>query len=81
MALLQVRNFPDDIYLRIGEIAKSERRTVSQQTILLIEKGLGATAKNLDRRRAAIDRSMTRAIPKKIQEADFVEMIREDRAR
>ena len=41
MALLQVRSFPDDIYEELTIMAKSENRSVSQQTIVLLKSALG----------------------------------------
>jgi hypothetical protein len=63
MALLQVRNFPDEMYGVITALAKAERRTIAQQTILLIENGLTAAEMTGNRRRAAVERSMSRSIP------------------
>ena len=40
MALLQVRNFPDDIYSKLLAFAQNEHRSVSQQTIVLIKSSL-----------------------------------------
>ena len=36
MALLQVRNFPDDVYNSLALLAKSEHRSIAQQTIVLV---------------------------------------------
>jgi hypothetical protein len=41
MPLLQVRDFPADIYEEIKFKAKSQHRTIAQQTIVLIKDGLG----------------------------------------
>jgi len=40
MPLLQVRDFPADIYEQIKFEAKQQHRTIAQQTIVLIEDGL-----------------------------------------
>ena len=41
MALLQVRNFPDDAYEALNALARKEQRSVAQQTIVLIRTALG----------------------------------------
>jgi hypothetical protein len=40
MPLLQVRDFPADVYEEISFEAKRQNRTIAQQTIVLIQKGL-----------------------------------------
>ena len=40
MPLLQVRDCPAEIYGQIAARAKAERRTIAQQTLVLIEGGL-----------------------------------------
>ena len=81
MALLQVRNFPDETYAVISEMAKAERRTIAQQTILLIENGLSQRVVPAERRRRAIERTMGRTAPEGMRGIDFAAMIREDRER
>ncbi|MCL2112241.1 MAG: hypothetical protein FWH32_08395 [Clostridiales bacterium] len=81
MALLQVRNFPDDIYDEICTMAKKERRPISQQVILVMEKGLGRTEDPKERRRRALERTWARPVPESMKGVDFVAMIREDRDR
>ena len=81
MPLLQVRDFPDDIYDAIGFEARRKNRTIAQQTIVLIKKGLGSEVSNQERRRLAIEKSKARKIPEKTKSLDFVQLVREDRAR
>jgi len=80
MALLQVRNFPDDKYEAISKMAKKERRTIAQQTILLIDKGL-ADGNDISRRQRAIERTLSRPVPEWMKNVDTAAMIREDRDR
>jgi hypothetical protein len=80
MALLQVRNFPDDKYELISQMARKERRSIAQQTILLIEKGLEEETPR-ERRIKALQRSMAREIPESMKNFDVVASIREDRDR
>ena len=81
MALLQVRNFPDETYEVISRMAKTERRSISQQTILLIERGLAGGDSEKQRRLRAIERTLARQVPEAMKGVDFAAMIREDRDR
>jgi hypothetical protein len=38
MATLNLKNFPDDLYERLQEMAQKERRSVAQQVIYLLDK-------------------------------------------
>jgi hypothetical protein len=40
MPLLQVRDFPDDVYEEIAFEAHRQNRTIAQQTVILIKKAL-----------------------------------------
>jgi len=51
MPLLQVRDFPEDIYAEVSYIARRQNRTIAQQVIVLIKKGLGEDESNRERRR------------------------------
>jgi hypothetical protein len=81
MALLQVRNFPEDTYATVSKLASAERRTIAQQTILLIEKGLACGEVVGERRRRAIERSIVRTAPSAMKNLDFAALVREDRDR
>ena len=81
MPLLQVRDFPEDIYEEIAFKAKLENRTIAQQTIVLIQKGLEREISNMERRRLALERTKEMDIPESAKEIDFVKWIREDRDR
>jgi hypothetical protein len=79
--LLQVRECPEDIYEKIAIAAKRQKRTIAQQTVALIEKGLGQEESNLERRNRLLSRIEKRAIAAKAKTADAVALIREDRER
>jgi len=55
MPLLQVRDFPADIYEEISFEAKQQNRTIAQQTVVLIKKGLGEEI-SLKEKKAAFNR-------------------------
>jgi len=81
MPLLQVRDCPEDVYIKIAKAAKQEKRTIAQQTIILLEKGLGQEESNMERRRLLIEKLQARNIPEKVKAVDAVALIREDRDR
>jgi hypothetical protein len=81
MPLLQVRDFPADIYEEIKFKARSQHRTIAQETIVLIKDGLEKEIPNKERRLKALERSRNRVIPEEAKDFDFVKAIREDRDR
>ena len=81
MPLLQVRDFPADIYEEITFEAKQQNRTIAQQTIVLIKKGLDEEISNQERRRRLLERINSRDIPEEVKAIDHVKWIREDRDR
>ena len=81
MPLLQVRDFPDDIYEVIKFKAKQEHRTIAQQTIVLIKNGLGDEASNRERLNLALERTKKMEVPEEAKKIDHVKWIREDRNR
>jgi hypothetical protein len=81
MPLLQVRDCPEDVYIKIAKAAKQEKRTIAQQTIILLEKGLGQEESNMERRRLLLEKLQARNIPEEVKAVDVVALIREDRDR
>jgi hypothetical protein len=81
MPLLQVRDFPADIYEEISFEAKRENRTIAQQTIVLIKKGLGEEISLKEKRQLLIEEIMNRDVPEAAKAIDNVKLIREDRDR
>ena len=81
MPLLQVRDFPQDIYDEIKFVAKQQNRTIAQQTVFLIKKGLGEEISNKERRRRLLEEIVKRSVPEEAQKVDAVKLIREDRDR
>ena len=79
MPLLQVRECPEDIYKKISYVAKNENRTIAQQVVVLLEKGLGQSESNMERRKRLIEKLGTREISSEIKKIDPVSLIREDR--
>jgi hypothetical protein len=81
MPLLQVRDFPEDIYEEITFEAHRQNRTIAQQTIILIKKGLGEELSNKGRRRLALERTFSRDVPQNVKIVDYVKLVRKDRDR
>ena len=81
MPLLQVRDFPADIYEEISFEARRENRTIAQQTIVLIKKGLGEEISNKERRLRILEEIKSWDIPDEVKAIDHVKWIREDRER
>jgi hypothetical protein len=81
MPLLQVRDFPADIYEEITFEAHRQNRTIAQQTIILIKKGLGEEMSNKERRRLAVERTFARNVPQDVKSVDYIKFVREDRDR
>jgi hypothetical protein len=81
MPLLQVRDCPEDIYKKISLWAKKQNRTIAQQVISILEKGLQLEQPNIERRKALLDKIKAREINKEVNTIDDVALIREDRNR
>ena len=81
MPLLQVRDFPADIYEEITFEARQQNRTIAQQTVVLIKKGLGEEISNKERRRRLLEEIRKNDIPEEVKAIDVVKWIREDRNR
>jgi len=81
MPLLQVRECPEDIYKKIVIVAKKQNRTIAQQVVVLLEKGLGQEQSNIERRKLVLAKIGTRNISSEIKIIDEVKLIREDRDR
>jgi len=81
MPLLQVRDCPEDIYKKITQRARKQNRTIAQQVVVTLEKGLGQEMPNIERRRALVERIIDRDIPANVNTLDDVALIREDRER
>ena len=80
MPTLQVRDLPEDIYLKLNMIANEENRSIAQQTIVLLRESLGLHKNNKLRRKALLEKLSIRKYPD-TDGVDAVEIIREDRER
>ena len=78
MPLLQVKDFPENMYSLLQQRAKAEHRSFSQEIVVTIAKGLNHKA-----RRAQLLQEIEQnpEVPEKVDIVDPVELIREDRDR
>ena len=81
MPLLQVRDFPADVYEKIKYEATQQRRTIAQQTIVLIKKGLDEEVSNKERKRLLLEEIRKNDVPEEAKAIDVAKWIREDRNR
>ncbi|NUQ22484.1 MAG: hypothetical protein HUU34_00910 [Saprospiraceae bacterium] len=77
MPTLQVRNLPQKLYDKLVAVAKTERRSLSQQTIIMLEEAL-ALEESRQRRAEALERLAGRIYAPGM---DPVELVRSDRDR
>jgi hypothetical protein len=79
MPLLQVRDFPEDIYKEISYVARRQNRTIAQEVITLIKKGLEEETTNRERVRLTLERINAREVPEAVKKIDAAALIREMR--
>jgi len=81
MATLQVRDVPEHIYRRLAELAEKERRSLAQQTVAVLAKGLEVEVDPKARRRKVLEEAKRLNLGRGKSLPDFVKLIREDRER
>lgn len=83
MPSLQVRDLPDHIYRKLVDEAEREHRSLAQQAIAVLAKGLGINEDPRERRRKVLERIRNNPIKWKggRDTDDIVAGIREDRER
>ncbi len=83
MPSLQVRDLPEHIYQKIVQLANAKRRSITQQTTVLLEKALEIEKPNKERRKALFN-DILEQTNKNYQTQDILDpvpLIREDRER
>jgi plasmid stability protein len=80
MATLYVRDVPDDLYQRLRARARSEGRSVTAETIVLLRRALGSPVPS---QRELLERIAARppVDPAAVGAPTSTELLREDRAR
>jgi hypothetical protein len=82
MPTLQVREVPMHVYGQLKELAAKEHRSLGQQTLVTIERGLNAVPDAVERRRALLDKVRRRTVgPKASDLPSPADVLREDRSR
>jgi len=78
MPLLQVRDFPADLYEKLKDVAEAERRSVAQQTVVIVRDALAQPESDRARRQRLLAgiRQRARSLPK-----DLPTLVREEAAR
>lgn len=79
MPLLQVRECPQSLYDELVFEARRGRRTVAQQALVLIQKGIGAERTGQERRLSAFERIKARDLPPSVLKLDPAALIRDIR--
>ena len=79
MPTIQVRGVPEHIYRTLSEEAKRERRSLAQQVVATLARGLAVEVDPKQRRLAALARVRARGPIKGV--LDHLALIREDRQR
>jgi plasmid stability protein len=82
MPSLQVRDLPDNIHRLLQKKAQSEHRSLAQEAVVVLAKGLGASISHKDRREALLQEiASCHVVDEFVINQDPVEFIREDRQR
>jgi len=79
--MLQVRDVPEHIYRRLAELAEKERRSLAQQAVAVLAKGLEVEVDPKARRRKVLEEATRFDLGRGKSLPDFVKLIREDRER
>ena len=84
MPLLQVRDFPEELYASLKDVAKRDNRSVAQETIVLLRESLDCDEVNRIKRKKTLQKldELHRKYPiDRSKMLDPVQLIREDRDR
>jgi len=80
MPVLQVRDLPEHLYNKLKTSASREHRSLSQEAIVILARGLEMPEKDPKSRRAALI-EQKKSSPKHKTFTDPVSLVREDRNR
>jgi len=81
MPLLQVRDFPDDLYDTLSQTAKNDNRSIAQETIVLLRRALAQQEGRIARRKAVLKEIHEVTLQSSDSFPEPGELIREDRDR
>jgi antitoxin FitA len=80
MPILQVRELPDDIYAQLSYLAGKERRSLSQETIVLLKEGIASKLGERSKRKKLLESKWPLGIDGS-KLPDPISLIREERER
>lgn len=81
MATLQVREVPTAVYGALLEASRQEHRSLAQQTLVTLERGLGLAEAPMKRRQRVLRTIRETALEGSERLPNPVELVREDRDR
>jgi hypothetical protein len=81
VALIQIRDVPDHIYRKLVEQAGNERRSIAQQAVALLARGLEIELNPKVRRRKVLEAIHSGWHTPGAKLSDPAKLIREDRSR
>ena len=83
MPSLQVRDLPEHLYQEIVRLAEADRRSITQETIVLLEKALNIEKENQKHRQQLLKKIQEETSQEQRDEKllDPVKLVREDRER
>jgi hypothetical protein len=81
MPAIQVRDVPDNIYRMLTEQAQKERRSLAQQVVAVLARGLEVPADAKARRRALIEGMRSKPVAGTGHLSNPAKLLRQDRRR
>ncbi|MDR1043254.1 MAG: hypothetical protein LBL54_05050 [Clostridiales Family XIII bacterium] len=81
MALLQVRDFPQELYEALTHVAKEEHRSTPQQTVILLREALGRPDERAKRRKSLLGQISESGLSLTADAREPADLVREDRDR
>ena len=81
MPSLQVREVPAAVYGALTEASRQEHRSLTQQALVTLQRGLGFAEDSVQRRRRVIQEIAETQVPRADELPDPVKLLREDRER
>ena len=82
MPSLQVRELPENIYRLLQQKAKKEHRSLAQEAVVALAKGLQTSDSPISRRKKLLlEIKESHAVNDAVKQIDQVDLIREDRER
>ena len=79
---MQVRDLPDNIYYQLQKNARAEHRSLAQEAVVILARGLKVSASNRERREKLLEIISLSSVQESVDEqVNLVDLVREDRER